>query len=65
LKLKSDFEDRRLLHALVLAWVTIVWHDAKAEYAEDKAREIGKTMSWKQRLEFKLNGTSKTNGIIS
>ena len=45
LKLKSDFEDRRLLHALVLAWVTIVWHDAKAEYAKDKAREIGKTMS--------------------
>jgi hypothetical protein len=47
LEIKADLEDRRLLHALVLAWVTIVWRDAKEEHLQDKAQEIAKTMSCK------------------
>jgi hypothetical protein len=81
LELKSLVQDRRLIHVLVLAWVTIIWHDAKEEYVKDKAKEIAKTLTCKrimyckskpkltsaakQKLENKLYGKSKRKGLIS
>jgi hypothetical protein len=50
LEIKTDLEDRRLLHALVLAWVTIIWHDTKEQQLKDKAEDIAKTLSCKSNF---------------
>jgi hypothetical protein len=47
LELKTNPEDRRLVHALVLGWVTRIWHDANQDYVKRKAREINSTLSRK------------------
>jgi hypothetical protein len=47
LEIKTELEDRRQLHALVLAWVTIIWRDAKEQNLKDKAEDIAKTLTCK------------------
>jgi hypothetical protein len=55
LELKSSDYDRRIIHVLVLAWVTIIWHDAKEEYVKDKANEIAKTLTCKRIITTNLS----------
>jgi hypothetical protein len=47
LELKTNPEDRRLVHALVLGWVTRIWHDANQDYTKQKAHDINSTLSCK------------------
>ncbi|KAF2670970.1 hypothetical protein BT63DRAFT_423235 [Microthyrium microscopicum] len=61
----KDLGDRRLLHALVLAWVTVVWWDAKEVHLKSRAREISRTLSVRQKFDLKIHGTSKVKGLIS
>jgi hypothetical protein len=47
IELKTNPKERRLIHALILAWITRIWFDANKEYVERKAQEINKTLTCK------------------
>ena len=46
-QIKYELQDRRLVHAMVLAWAVIIWHYAIEQRKKQKAAEISESLTCK------------------